>query len=342
MSNMIKIRDIIAKPGEKKFSYIDIWKKSSNPPSIVKLPVYIINGLREGPKLCLTAGTHGCEYAGIGAVIRIYKQTKPEELKGAIIGIPIINMPGFENRTPHVNPIDNVDIMRAYPGKPNGTVSLKIIHVLMEEIITKTNYWIDCHGGDTDEYQMEAGYVYFPKVGDSKTDINSEVMARLYGFKNIVTVREWRGLEVAAKNGVPCIMAENGESGMLTDRLETDITHHIKGITNVMRYYGMIEGKPKITIKQKYAKSLFRVRSNYGGLFYPKVKPGDIITKDQVVGDITNLQGECIGNVTAPCNGVVRIMKTWHLIKEGDVVMVGLVSPKPISPLPEIDQVRAR
>ena len=57
-----------------------------------------------------------------------------------------------------------------------------------------------------------------------------------------------------------------------------------------------------------------------------------------MLGNIINLQGDCIGDIAAPCNGVVRIMKTWHLIKEGDVVMVGMISPKPVSSSPEIDQ----
>ena len=107
-------------------------------------------------------------------------------------------------------------------------------------------------------------------------------------------------------------MPECGESGMLTDRLETDISHHVNGITNVMKYFGMIEGQLKINGKQKYVEKRFTIRSNYGGLFYPKVKPGENISKNQVLGSVMNIQGEFLGEVTAPCDGVLRGYDTWH------------------------------
>lgn len=338
MSEIIKISDIEVKPGEKKFGYIDVWQKPEYPSSTVRLPVYIVKGIEDGPKLCLTAGIHGCEYAGIAAVIRVCRRTKPEELKGAILGVPIVNMPGFENRTPHANPIDNKNLSNIYPGNPDGSISQIIIHKLLNEIILKSNFWIDCHGGDVDERQIEAGYVYFPRVGNNKIDTMSETMARIYNFKHIVLAGNNSGLRYAAKGGVPSILGESGETGSLTERLEVDIAHHVQGITNVMKYLGMIEGKPKITIKQKFAETLFWARSKYGGLFYPKVKAGDTISKDQVLGEVFNLRGDCIGKIAAPCNGIVRIMYTWHLIRAGDVVMMGLTSLKPVAPFPETDQ----
>ena len=84
-------------------------------------------------------------------------------------------------------------------------------------------------------------------------------------------------------------MGESGETGWLTERLEVDIAHHINGITNIMKYLGMTEGKPKITVKQKFVENIFWVRSKYGGLFYPRVKVGDTISKDQLTSRLCSI-----------------------------------------------------
>lgn len=333
----MKIRDIEAKPGMKKSGYISVRQTSDYPASTVRMPITIVKGSSDGPTLCLTAGMHPTEYAGIDAVIRICRQIEPEDLIGTIIGVPVVNMPGFEKRAAHVNPIDNVNLTDVYPGKPNGSISEEIIHVLFEEVISRADHWIDLHGGDMDERQMEAYYTFFPRVGDRKVDTTSEAMARAYNFTHIALVTYPR-LVVAAKKGVSCIVAESGESGVLTDRLETDITNHVNGVTNVMKYLRMIKGTPCITVKQMFADKLFFVRSAYGGLFFPCVRLGDTVSKHQTVGEVLNLQGDRIGKVTTQFDGVIRFMYTWHLIREGDVVMGGFVSPTPVSPFPEVDR----
>lgn len=55
-------------------------------------PVLVVNGVHPGPALCLTATIHGDELNGIEIIRRTVYDLDPEELSGAVISIPIVNL----------------------------------------------------------------------------------------------------------------------------------------------------------------------------------------------------------------------------------------------------------
>jgi len=59
------------------------------------VPVLVVNGVKPGPTLCLTAAVHGDELNGIEIVRRIVHEINPENLSGSVIGVPIVNMQGL-------------------------------------------------------------------------------------------------------------------------------------------------------------------------------------------------------------------------------------------------------
>ena len=59
------------------------------------LPLWLVRGGEEGPTLAVTAGVHGCEYAGIQAVRRLYESVEPGALRGRLLLIPLANPGGF-------------------------------------------------------------------------------------------------------------------------------------------------------------------------------------------------------------------------------------------------------
>ena len=65
----------------------------------IQFPFYLIEGKEEWPTICITAGIHGCEYASVMAAIRLYKNLDPNEVKGNIKIIPIVNLPAFKSKT---------------------------------------------------------------------------------------------------------------------------------------------------------------------------------------------------------------------------------------------------
>jgi predicted deacylase len=92
MSRLVKIGELDAGPGTKRFGTTKVAETSTYN---VKIPIMVVNGRAEGPTLCLTGGTRPVEYPGIEAVIRLANRLNPEKLRGTVIGVPIMNMPGL-------------------------------------------------------------------------------------------------------------------------------------------------------------------------------------------------------------------------------------------------------
>src|SRR3972149_5419762 len=116
---VVSIGDIRADAGEKKTGYLRVQHTAST----VDLPVGIIHGTKPGPVLGLTAGVHGCEYAGIEACSRIFRGIEPEKLSGVVRLCFLVNPPAFQHPTPFVNPLDGVNPNRVFPGMPDGTIT---------------------------------------------------------------------------------------------------------------------------------------------------------------------------------------------------------------------------
>jgi predicted deacylase len=301
-------------------------KIAERPGSSVKMPVGIINGSKPGPVLCLTAGKHAVEYPGIDAVIRLFKQTDPSQLRGVLLTVPVVNVPAFDTQTPFVCPIDNKDIGYLFPGKQEGTISHRIAYTLVEEVIKKADVYIDLHGGDLPEWLIT--YVIYMVSNDHELNHQTETLARLYGTRYIE--KTTRPIMNIGKK-IPAFV---GEAGGLGTYKESDIATHVQGVTNVMKYLGMIDGTITLPCKQLLFESKMPdqaldstesagfqiVNTNRGGLLYLNVEPGDLVQHGQVLGTIGDLQGNIVEQVVAPCSCAILMIYPKHVVNSGDPV----------------------
>ena len=115
------------------------------------LPILIVKGKQKGKTFTILAGVHGAEYAPIIASQELIKELKPNELIGTVIILPITNIGSFYTKTPYINPLDNKNINRIFPGKKEGTVSERIVNFISSEVIPKSDIFLDVHGGDASE-----------------------------------------------------------------------------------------------------------------------------------------------------------------------------------------------
>jgi predicted deacylase len=80
----------------------------------IPIPLAVLrNGA--GPTLLLTGGTHGDEYEGPAAILRLAHDLDLAGLRGRIIALPALNAPAFYAAT-RVSPIDRRNLNRACPG----------------------------------------------------------------------------------------------------------------------------------------------------------------------------------------------------------------------------------
>src|ERR1700694_1057789 len=148
------------------------------------IPVVVVNGAKPGKVLALVSGAHGTEYVSIIAIERLIAALDPAQVTGTVILVPLINIQSFEQKVPHVNPIDNKSMNRFYPGKPDGTQTERASFLITKEIVDRCDYLIDYHGGDLDESLRP--YAYWGPTGREAQDRTSKEMVLAFGLDHII------------------------------------------------------------------------------------------------------------------------------------------------------------
>ena len=284
-------------------------------------PYIAIAGLRAGPTVLVTAGIHAAEYTGIEAAIRLGRAISPDAVRGTILIIPLLNRPGFYERSIYVNPEDGDNLNRLFPGKPDGTWGERFAHRLLTEIITKCEYSIDLHAGDLIEDLVP--FVIYRETGTPSLDERIREMADAYGARWAVKgmptgERPGTLMAVAALNGVAAMLAESGGRGLL---LEEDVARHVTGVTNILRTIGVLSGRPERVAPPTVVKSFEWLRSPVEGIFHSHVRVDQIVKPRDLLGDMTDLVGEPLAAMTAPIGGVVLFIVTSPAIKKDGLVL---------------------
>ena len=284
----------------------------------IQFPFYLVEGKRSGPKVCITAGIHGCEYSSIIAAIKLYKTLNPIEVKGQIKIIPIVNLPAFKNKTMFTCPIDNKNLNGSFPGSENGLYSEQLVFKLFNNFIKGSDYYLDLHGGDLVENIVPLCFVH--KSGNEVVDQRSKELAENYGTGNIIfTTLDGsypdRGFtySYASENGIPAIQTEQGGIGQA---VEQDILSHLNGLYNVLKFIGCLKGNLTPKNKINYFSKSPSVYSKYEGIFYPRCKLGDQVNEGDELGILEDYLGNKIEVVKAPYSGKIMITNTSPAIKE--------------------------
>ncbi|HSB71486.1 MAG TPA: M14 family metallopeptidase [Candidatus Methylomirabilis sp.] len=311
----IKVGEATAAPGRVARGLI---RAGVGTAAAVEMPVVVINGARPGRTVCVTGGVHGAEYPGIEAAIRLSRTLTPEAVRGAVIVIPIVSVPAFQRRAIYVNPMDGVNINRVFPGNPAGTITEVMAATLFREAVSQADALIDLHGGDLVEDLVPFSLYY--QSGNPAVDDVSRKMAEVYGIKYIVRSLAIRGgsYQAAAAMGKPAILTESGGQGIL-DEPSTQV--HVRGVTNVLKHLGVLEGKPEGAETPVHVSQSAWLAAEQGGMFYPAVAVGQRVEKGQVVGEFRDWFGEPVARVESPAGGIVLFLVTSPAINKGDPIL---------------------
>jgi len=320
MQSAVAIRDVRASRGTKSEGWLSIGETASGP---LRVPLVIINGNDDGPRLCLTAGVHATEYAPIAAVMELVQSIDPATLRGAVIAVPVTNVRMFESRTGFNSPLDGLNLNKIAPGRRDGSISEILADVMLREVIGAAEYHIDFHAGDVGEALYPfAGYSL---TGQRALDEKGEAMARAFTPKLISlsapdsTIPPFAGSlnHVATRNGIVSILAEAGGDSTLED---DDVRIHVDGARNVMCYLGMIDGAPS-NGKRVAARDRVVVRARRAGLLRLTARIGDEIETGEQLGEIRDLFGNVVERVCATGSGLVGLIWTHKVVHTGDPIL---------------------
>ncbi|HYL11169.1 MAG TPA: succinylglutamate desuccinylase/aspartoacylase family protein [Candidatus Acidoferrales bacterium] len=318
-----------AAPGQKATGFLEV---PAGMDAATSIPVAVVQGGKPGPVLALVSGSHGTEYASIIAVEKLIQSVNPAEVSGTVILLPLVNIPSFLQKVPHVNPVDNKSMNRFYPGKADGTQTERASFLITKQIVERCDYLIDYHGGDLDE-NLRA-YSYWSRTGNEKQDAVTHDMVLAFGLDHIIIVTDRpadpnasRYLDsTASTRGKPAIAVEAGHSGTVEPE---DVDALANGTLNVMRYLKMLPGAAPMVQHPVWIAKINRMTSEREGIFYPVVARGSYAEQGMKVGYVTDYFGNTIFEARAPVAGVVLYICSVPSMKKDDTIAyIGEVAAK--------------
>jgi uncharacterized protein len=309
-----------ARSGQKATGYIQV---PAGIDAATNIPVIIINGAKPGPKLAVVAGAHGTEYASIIALEKLAQSVGAADLSGTLIVVPLINLASFNQKVPHLNPIDNKNMNRMYPGKPDGTQTERASWAIGKQVVAQADYFVDLHGGDLDENLRS--YSYWPQTGKESLDAASRAMVLAFGLDHIIIQKNLAPAVAGATSisrfaedlGKPTIIAEAGHAGT-TDA--ADVEALVRGCISVMRHLKMLAGAASRVEHPLWIGPITTIRGEQDGIFYPLVTPEAYVQQGMRIGYVTDYFGNKLADVTTPVSGVVAYICSVPSMKKGDTV----------------------
>jgi len=303
-------------------------------------PVLVINGAKPGPTLCLTGAIHGDELNGIEVVRRVMYDISPEDFNGTLIGIPIVNLQGFQRGSRYLS--DRRDLNRYFPGEPNGSLASRIANSLFTEVISHCNYLIDLHTGSLRRTNL-------PQIRANMS--NPKIAEFVEGFDKIVVVHHSGNqgmLRTAANNaGIIAVTMELGESLRIQESQIESGTHSVNSLLDKFEMYPrvFIWGEPEPAY---YQSTWIRVES--GGILFSKMGLGDNVSVGDVLGIVTDPITNQSANLTSPIKGHIIGMAVNQVVMPGfaayhigiesnqeDMAKTDTESPLDASPNGELD-----
>lgn len=283
-----------APEGEVSRYWLEIVKDGMGLP--IKIPVIIAKGNTKGKVIGLTAAVHGNELNGISVIQRIYNEIDLTTLKGAIVGIPIVNVPSFLRKKRRF--LDGVDINHIMPGREMGTVSQVYAWRVVNRIIRHFDYLVDLHTASNG--RINSYYV--------RADMSDEVVRKMALLQNAQIIVHnppndgtLRG--AAADLDIPAITMEVGNPNLFQKGFIRD---GLTGIHNLLSYLGITDSEQEdLSDETVICKKSYWVYTDTGGLLTVHAQVAQVIQKGELIASLRNVFGDTVREYYAPEDGIV-------------------------------------
>jgi uncharacterized protein len=270
----------------------------------------VVSGKRPGPVMFVCAAIHGDEINGVEIIRRLLKDPLLERLRGTLIAIPIVNVYGFINHTRYLP--DGRDLNRAFPGSSRGSLTGRIAHTFMTEIVAHCTHGIDLHTGARHRSN-------FPQIRANLADAATLAMTEAFGAPLAIDaeIRDGSLRQAAGDRGVPVLLYESCEA-LRFDELY--IRAGVRGIQNVMRHLGMLR-KSRARIKRPViSRNTVWIRAPESGILRVLIPLGTEVEEGQIIGFIADPLGTSEVDVVASTAGIVIGRTNLPLVYEGDAL----------------------
>lgn len=307
---VLRINGSAIPPGTRASMDIPIGLLHTHAP--VTMPVHVIHSKKPGPRLFVCAAVHGDEIIGVEIIRRLLKLAAMDTLRGALIAVPVVNALGFIHHSRYLP--DRRDLNRSFPGSEKGSLTARLAHLFMREIVANATHGIDIHSGTLHRCNL-------PQIRANLSDPETARLARAFDVPVLLNanVRDGSLRQVAAEQGIPMLLYEAGEALRFD---ETSILAGVHGIVGVMRALEMLNPskKARSTPKPLIATASTWIRAPQSGILRTLTELGRHVQKGEVLGMIADPFGLQEVEIIAPASGMIIGHINLPLVNEGEAL----------------------
>jgi predicted deacylase len=168
---------------------------------------------------------------------------------------------------------------------------------------------------------MEMYEVVYQVSSDEKLNEISFNMARYFGFK--IIGEAWKDIpglliNLAAENRIPMIQPVIGGADRSLKTFSKNVEVCLKGIQNVMKYLGMLEGDPQPPPSQLLVRKSHFIYNHHGGINLPQMEVRSTVKKGQLISKVVNIYSQELELIKSPIDGVLIALRIYPLIYPGE------------------------
>lgn len=297
-------------PGTRKTLELPVASLYSHAP--MTLPVQVVCGKYDGPRLFVSAALHGDEINGVEVIRRLLRLPLLKKLRGTLLAIPIVNVYGFVNRSRYLP--DRRDLNRSFPGSVRGSMAARLANLFLKEIVDRCDYGIDLHTGAIHRENL-------PQIRANLDDMETARIANAFHVPLLLNsdLRDGSLREIAAKRGIPMLLYEAGEALRFDERA---IRAGVKGIVAVMRELKMLPASSRKANRPEplVVRSTYWARAERSGIFRATAALGTRVRRGEIIGVIADPFGEQEDDVHATNNGIIIGRNNLPLVNEGEAL----------------------
>ena len=266
----------------------------------IRIPVTIVNGEQTGPTVFLSAASHGDELNGIEVVREIAHEWDLSDLRGTLVCLPVLNVPGFLAQQRYL-PIYDRDLNRSFPGHADSTSAKRMAARIFDNFIAPCDFGIDFHTSTRGRTNML----------HVRADMSSDAVGRLaraFGSHVIIDSEGGDGLlrTEAARAEIPTVTVEMGEA----HRFQRDlIDDALAGVASVFAEYELLGASAvrwpgwRTVIRDDDERTWLRADS--GGMVDMHHESGSLVHEGDAICTLTDPFKSNTVSVEAPFTGLL-------------------------------------
>ncbi len=276
----------------------------------LSLPVTVIHGQQDGPRVFLSAAIHGDELNGVSIIRRVLKHVDPKTMSGTLIAVPVVNVFGLISASRYLP--DRRDLNRSFPGAKRGSLAKQLAHLLMSQVVERCTLGIDLHAGS-------GGRTNLPQLRCDLDEPEVKELATVFGAPVVLHAKRRAGSlrAEASKKGVRILLYETGEAHRFD---EAGIELGAQGVLRVLERLKMLNSSQAPTAKSIFSLESGWVRARRSGFCEMRAELGKRVGRGDPIAVIFDalLGEETI--VRADSAGIVIGHLSSALVHRGDAI----------------------